>query len=89
MILQFILHTMQMAVSVICSQKKGHLPWYDVPGRKTSENKIVFGHWSTLFGQTSHPNVYALDTGCLWGGRLTAMQLDSPKPVLTAVNCDS
>ncbi|MCU7836070.1 MAG: symmetrical bis(5'-nucleosyl)-tetraphosphatase [gamma proteobacterium symbiont of Taylorina sp.] len=73
---------------VIGSQKKGNIPWYEVPGRKSRNDRIIFGHWSTLFGQTSHPNVYALDTGCLWGGRLTAMRLDSPEPELTAVVCD-
>jgi len=62
------------------SQKEGYIPWYEAPKRKTRDLNIVFGHWSTLFGHTSHPRVYALDTGCLWGGSLTAMRLDSPEP---------
>ncbi len=69
------------------SQKNGYFPWYEVPGRKSADLKIVFGHWSTLGGLTGHANVFALDTGCLWGGRLTAMRLDHP-PELCVVECD-
>lgn len=53
----------------------GYLPWFDVPHRKSAEAKIVFGHWSALGLQQRH-NLYALDTGCLWGGKLTAMRLE-------------
>lgn len=53
----------------------GHLPWFDVPGRRTEDVTVVFGHWSTL-GLTMRPNLISLDTGCLWGGKLTAVCLD-------------
>ena len=53
----------------------GYLPWFDVPGRKTEEVTVVFGHWSTL-GLTLRPNLISLDTGCLWGGKLTAVCLE-------------
>ncbi len=53
----------------------GYLPWFDVPGRKTEDVTVVFGHWSTL-GLTLRPNVISLDTGCLWGGKLTAVCLE-------------
>ena len=53
----------------------GYLPWFDVPGRKTEDVTVVFGHWSTL-GLTMHPNLISLDTGCLWGGKLTAVCLE-------------
>ena len=63
----------------IGSQKDGYIPWYEIPDRKSNDLKIIFGHWSTLFGNTNQSNVYAIDTGCLWGGTLTAMKLDSDK----------
>lgn len=59
-------------------RQPAHLyPWYQVPGRKTAELKIVFGHWSTL-GYRVEQNCWAIDTGCLWGGALTALRLDGP-----------
>lgn len=51
------------------------MPWFDVPGRKTANERILFGHWSTL-GLLSRNNATCLDTGCLWGGTLTAMRLE-------------
>lgn len=62
------------------------MPWFDVPNRATQQHKIIFGHWSAL-GLHFRNNVFALDTGCLWGGKLTAMALESQK--ITQVNCDS
>ena len=52
----------------------GHIPWFDCPSRKTTEVTVVCGHWSTL-GLINRPNLIALDTGCVWGGQLTAMRL--------------
>jgi bis(5'-nucleosyl)-tetraphosphatase (symmetrical) len=52
----------------------GHVPWFDCPSRKTAEVTVVCGHWSTL-GLINRPNLIALDTGCVWGGQLTAMRL--------------
>jgi len=57
-------------------QPPGLLPWFDVPGRKSIDTRIVFGHWSTL-GTVESDTVYAIDTGCLWGGTLTALQLEN------------
>ena len=54
-------------------------PWFKVKSRKTQAQKIVFGHWSALQGQTHEPNVFALDTGVIWGGALTALRLDDFK----------
>ncbi len=53
----------------------GYMPWFEVPGRKTQDVTVVFGHWSTL-GLTLRPNLISLDTGCLWGGKLTAVCLE-------------
>jgi bis(5'-nucleosyl)-tetraphosphatase (symmetrical) len=52
----------------------GYKPWFEVTSRKTQDAKIVFGHWSTL-GLLKKKNVVGLDTGCVWGGQLTAMSL--------------
>ena len=53
----------------------GHLPWFDVPGRRSAETVLVTGHWSAL-GLKVTPNLLALDSGCLWGGHLTAVRLE-------------
>jgi len=57
------------------TQPAGWLPWFEVPGRQSAETTILIGHWSTL-GLVKRPNLIALDTGCLWGGRLTAIRLE-------------
>ena len=58
---------------------KGYIPWFKVPKRKTRNTLVYFGHWSTL-GLMRRPNVIGLDTGCVWGGKLTAMEIpDSGK----------
>jgi bis(5'-nucleosyl)-tetraphosphatase (symmetrical) len=54
----------------------GLLPWFDVPDRKTAGQPIAFGHWSTL-GLVQRPDLLSLDTGCVWGGCLTALRLDA------------
>ena len=52
----------------------GYLPWFDVPGRRTAEAVVAFGHWSTL-GWLSRPDLLSTDTGCVWGGCLTAVRI--------------
>ena len=52
-----------------------HYPWYALPNRVNINADIVFGHWSALQGQCPNPHIHALDTGCVWGGQLTAMRL--------------
>ena len=58
----------------------GVMPWYAVPGRRSASERILFGHWSTLGYRAEH-NVWALDSGCLWGGRLTAVRVRRRKPI--------
>lgn len=58
----------------------GYLPWFEVPGRATENTPIAFGHWSTLATEASQSgglrhNTLPLDTGCVWGGCLTAARL--------------
>jgi bis(5'-nucleosyl)-tetraphosphatase (symmetrical) len=66
----------------------GFMPWYRVPGRRTAQVPIAFGHWSTL-GTVDERNVTALDTGCVWGGCLTAARLgaETGSVELIAVKC--
>ena len=52
----------------------GLIPWFDAPGRRTADVTVIFGHWSTL-GLLMRPNLIGLDTGCVWGGALTAVRL--------------
>lgn len=52
----------------------GLLPWFDVPGRRSADTLVAFGHWSTL-GRLDRPDLLGLDTGCVWGGCLTAVRL--------------
>jgi bis(5'-nucleosyl)-tetraphosphatase (symmetrical) len=56
------------------SQPKNLVPWFEAPKRKSTDMRIIFGHWSSL-GYYEGPNCYAIDTGCLWGGQLTALKL--------------
>lgn len=58
------------------SQPKHLKPWFEWNSRKSRNMNILFGHWSTL-GAYDAPGIHALDTGCLWGGQLTALRLDS------------
>ena len=62
----------------------GLVPWFDVPDRKTADIPIIFGHWSTL-GLLIRKNLLALDTGCVWGGKLTALRLSDRK--LIQIDC--
>lgn len=61
------------------TQKPGLYPWFDVPGHAQRELRIVCGHWSTL-GLSMTNQVFSIDTGCVWGGPLTALQLDAEWP---------
>lgn len=53
----------------------GTVPWFDHPDRATRETPMVFGHWSTE-GLVRRSNVTGIDTGCVWGGKLSALRLD-------------
>lgn len=62
------------------NQPDAAIPWFKVPGRATRDQRIVFGHWSTLGYRAEH-NAWALDSGCLWGGKLTAVRIRRKKPI--------
>ena len=57
------------------SQPKHLVPWFQLPDRRTKELTIIFGHWSSL-GIWQKDGVIGLDTGCVWGGALTAVRVD-------------
>jgi bis(5'-nucleosyl)-tetraphosphatase (symmetrical) len=70
------------------TQKPGLYPWFEVPGMRRRETRVVCGHWSAL-GRFAGLGVYAIDTGCVWGGQLTAMRLDTPEPEYITVEAES
>jgi bis(5'-nucleosyl)-tetraphosphatase (symmetrical) len=61
-------------------------PWFAHEGRRAAESRIVFGHWSTL-GWHRSPRLLGLDTGCVWGGSLTAVDLDDPDAPPVSLGC--
>jgi bis(5'-nucleosyl)-tetraphosphatase (symmetrical) len=64
----------------------GFGPWFDAPQRRTAGQPMAFGHWSTL-GLINRPDLLALDTGCVWGGALSAMRVDGGRRELLQVPC--
>ena len=70
------------------SQKPGLKPWFEVKSRNSLDTKIIFGHWSTL-GSYKGNNVIAIDTGCIWGGCLTAIRLDNKHSTKYQIDCEA
>jgi len=68
------------------SAPPGYMPWFEAPGRLTEGTPIAFGHWSTL-GLIDEPELLALDTGCVWGGTLTAVRVDGGRREVLQVRC--
>lgn len=64
----------------------GCRPWFEMPERQTAGQPIAFGHWSTL-GAIDRPDLLALDTGCAWGGRLSAVWIDGGRRDWIQVSC--
>lgn len=56
------------------SQPNGHFPWFQIDGRKSRDTTVICGHWSSL-GYYAEDGIIALDTGCQWGGELTAQKI--------------
>jgi bis(5'-nucleosyl)-tetraphosphatase (symmetrical) len=67
-------------------REKGLKPWFECQDRKDIDLRIIFGHWSTL-GLYEDEHVLALDTGCLWGGKLTAARIDSDEVEIVSIDC--
>jgi bis(5'-nucleosyl)-tetraphosphatase (symmetrical) len=64
----------------------GFKPWFEHPGRASAGEPIAFGHWSTL-GLINRPDLLSLDTGCVWGGQLTAVRVDGGRREVVQVPC--
>ncbi len=65
---------------------EGYCPWFDAPQRRTRGTRIACGHWATL-GLLDRPDLLALDTGCVWGLRLTAARIDGGRREIIQVDC--
>ena len=65
---------------------EGLMPWFEHPDRASRGQPIAFGHWSTL-GLINQPKLLALDTGCVWGGCLTAARIDGGRREIKQVHC--
>ncbi|MEY4550548.1 MAG: hypothetical protein RL685_6743, partial [Pseudomonadota bacterium] len=66
---------------------EGLVRWFEAPGRLTQGVPIAFGHWSTL-GLINRPDLLSLDTGCVWGGQLTAVRIDGGRREVVQVECE-
>jgi bis(5'-nucleosyl)-tetraphosphatase (symmetrical) len=64
------------------TQSAGLIPWFDLPDRQTTSVRIVFGHWAAL-GLLQRDNLLGIDTGCVWGRKLTAVRLDGPAKIVS------
>jgi bis(5'-nucleosyl)-tetraphosphatase (symmetrical) len=69
------------------SKKDLIIPWFFHPDRKSIPLKIIFGHWSTL-GFHKNESVLGLDTGCIWGGALSAARIDDKSEEIVTVECE-
>ena len=68
------------------SAPPGLVPWFEFPQRASADTPIAFGHWSTL-GLVNRPSLLSLDTGCVWGGALTAVRVDGGRREVVQVAC--
>ncbi|MDP9529652.1 symmetrical bis(5'-nucleosyl)-tetraphosphatase [Pseudomonas protegens] len=65
----------------------GYAPWFSHKERKTRDLKIIFGHWAALEGRSNEPGIFALDSGCVWGGAMTLLNVDSGMRI--TCDCDA
>ncbi len=64
----------------------GFQPWFELPGRRTAGTPIAFGHWSSL-GLVDRTDLLGIDTGCVWGEKLTAVRIDGTRREIIQVGC--
>lgn len=70
----------------VTQRDDGFLPWFKISGRQNKNLRIVFGHWAALEGITDEPDIFAVDTGCVWGNCLTALRLEDQQRF--SIQCD-
>ena len=64
----------------ILKPEKNHVPWFEQTTHNLKNNEtVIFGHWAALEGKTNLDNIIGLDTGCVWGNKLTAIRLEDKK----------
>ena len=68
------------------SAPKGYKPWFNHKDHEIKNKKVIFGHWAALLGDTGIPHFIALDTGCVWGGKLTLFHLEKEEKI--SIDCD-
>lgn len=68
---------------------QGFIPWFQHPHRQSVDTRLLFGHWAALEGNADVRNVWALDTGCVWGGALTALRLEDQQRFSVPAQADS
>ena len=66
----------------------GLIPWFEMPARASAGTPIAFGHWSAM-GLVQQPDLLGLDTGCVWGGALSAVRVDGGRRELIQVACEA
>ena len=71
----------------VAAAPPGIVPWFEAPNRRTAGEPIAFGHWSML-GLVNRPDLLAIDTGCVWGGALTAVRIDGGAREVIQVKCE-
>lgn len=80
-------HQILDAKGPLGTQPNGYMPWFDIEHRRSEGTRIVFGHWAAL-GAAIHGNeIYSVDSGCAWGGELSALRLE-PDIAFSCVKCE-
>ena len=69
--------TLELISKIYVSEKgEDYKPWFTHPPKEPHNYSILFGHWAALQGDVEQHNIYALDTGCVWGGQLSMLRLE-------------